>query len=214
MRVPIPVASWFGAAVIRVLGATWRLRVDGEEHLDAALRHAPNVVFCFWHGRMLPLAYLHRGRRAQILASEHRDGEMLGRTMVRLGFGHVRGSSTRGGTRAILDLVESVRSGLDAALTVDGPRGPRHVAKPGAIEIARQTGVAVVPITSASRRHRTFASWDAFELPAPFTRVMVRYGAPVIVPAEANRDELEARRVELERSLARITEEADRDAGA
>ncbi len=212
MRVPMGLVAWVGAGVIRVLGATWRIRVENEEHLQAARRIGPNVIFAVWHGRLLPLSYTHRGQPIQVLASEHRDGEMLGRTIVRLGFGHARGSSTRGGTRALLDLAQRLRSGFDVGLTVDGPRGPRHVVKPGAIEIARLTGAAIVPITSASRRHRTLASWDAFEVPAPGTRVIVRYGAPVRVPAQADRDTVEACRLELERSLTRITGEADRDA--
>ena len=212
MKPPVSLVAWAGAGVIRVLGATWRIRVEDEEHLRAARRIAPNVIFAVWHGRLLPLSYTHRGQSIHILASEHRDGEMMGRTVVRLGFGHARGSSTRGGTRALLDLAERVRSGFDVGLTVDGPRGPRHVAKPGAIEIAKLTGAAIVPITTASRRHRTLASWDGFEVPAPGTRVVVRYAAPVIVSARADRDDMDACRVELERSLVRITEEADRAA--
>jgi len=214
MRVPVGLAAWAGATVIRGLGATWRIRVEDEEHLRVARRVAPNVIFACWHGRLLPLSYTHRGQPIQVLASEHRDGEMLGRTIVRLGFGHARGSSTRGGTRALLDLAQRLRSGFDVGLTVDGPRGPRHVVKSGAIEIARLTGSAIVPITTASRRHRTLASWDAFEVPAPCTRVVVRYAAPVLVPAQGDRDAMEAYRVELERALMRITEEADRGARA
>jgi lysophospholipid acyltransferase (LPLAT)-like uncharacterized protein len=212
VKPPMGLVAWAGAGVIRVLGATWRIRFEDEEQLLAARRVAPNVIFAFWHGRLLPLLYTHRGQPVTILASEHRDGEMLGRTIVRFGYGHARGSSTRGGTRALLDLAQRIRSGLDVALTVDGPRGPRHVVKPGAIEIAKLTGAAIVPVTAASRRHRTLSSWDAFEVPAPGTRVVVRYAAPVLVPAGADRDTLEARRVELERTLIRITEEADRGA--
>ena len=203
-----------GASIIRVLGATWRVHVEDEVHVEAARTHHPRVVYAFWHGRLLPLAYTHRDRGAQVLASEHRDGDRLGRVIVRLGFGHIKGSSTRGGTRALYELTEQVRAGRDLGLTVDGPRGPRFVAKPGALEIARATGACVVPITSASSRHRELSSWDGFQIPAPFARVIVRHGPPIAVRSSAGREEIEMARAELDATLRRITEEADRDARA
>jgi len=203
-----------GAATIRMLGATWRIRTAGDEHLAVARAHSPQLIFAFWHGRLLPLVHEHRDRGARILASQHADGELLGQTVRRLGYGHVRGSSTRGGARAVLELVDEIRAGHDVGITVDGPRGPRHVVKPGAVQLAKITGSAIMPITSASRRHRTFASWDEFELPHPWTRVVVRYGPAVRVPGDADEATLEARRREVEAALIAITLEADRDVEA
>lgn len=201
-----------GAFVIRALGATWRIRTEEEGRLAHARSLSPRVIFVFWHGRLLPLSYTHRKQRIHVLASEHTDGEMLGQTIRRLGFGHVRGSSTRGGTRAILELVEKVRAGFDLGITVDGPRGPRGIVKPGVVEVARQTGAVIVPITTASNRHRVFNSWDRFEMPLPYANVVVRYGEPVVVDAGADRTAVEARRSDVERELTRITAEADRSA--
>jgi hypothetical protein len=201
-----------GAGVIRALGTTWRIDIQRQDLLEHARTRSPRVIFVFWHGRLLPLSFTHRNRRIHVLASEHADGEMLGQTIRRLGFGHVRGSSTRGGARALLELTQKVRDGFDLGVTVDGPRGPRGVVKPGVVEVARQTGAAIIPITTASSRRRVFASWDAFELPAPFARVVVRYGEPVMVDAEADRAVMETRRLEVERALERITVEADRAA--
>ncbi|HEX6790642.1 MAG TPA: lysophospholipid acyltransferase family protein [Candidatus Krumholzibacteria bacterium] len=213
MKPPMWLVATVGAAVIRALGLTWRIRVEEGSKLDAARALSPRVIFVFWHGRLLPLSYTHRNRRVHVLASEHADGEMLGQTIRRLGYGHVRGSSTRGGTRALLELVEKARAGFDLAVTVDGPRGPAGVVKAGVVEVARQTGAAILPITCASDRRRVFRSWDAFELPAPFARIVVRYGDPVRVePAEAGRDAIERRRLDIERELTRITAEADRSA--
>lgn len=212
MKPPMWLVANTGALVIRALGFSWRIRVEEEHQLAAARKLSPNVIFAFWHGRLLPLSFTHRNQKIHVLASEHADGEMLGQTIRRLGFGHVRGSSTRGGTRAILELVEKVREGYDLGVTVDGPRGPRGVVKAGVVEVARQTGAAIIPITSASDRHRTFKSWDAFELPAPYARVVVRYGAPIAVPPDADRVMVEARRQDVERALTRITDEADRSA--
>ena len=198
-----------GAGFIRALAVTWRYRTLRPELLEAARAHHPAVIFCFWHGRLLPLVWAHRNRGARVLASEHRDGELLGQALRWLGFGHVRGSSTRGGARALRELARSVNGGFDLGLTVDGPRGPRHVAKPGAIEVARLTGAAVLPITSASARHYRFVSWDEFELPLPFTRVAMAYGAPVFVPRDADAAGIEEKRRQLEQTLREITEDAD-----
>ena len=133
----------------------------------------------------------------------------MGQTIRRLGFGHVRGSSTRGGMRAVFDMVEKLKSGFDLGIAVDGPRGPKYVVKPGPIQIAKMSGAAVVPITAASKRHKTFSSWDAFELPHPFTEVVVRYGEPLIVAPDAESDQLEEKRLELERELNAITNASD-----
>lgn len=197
------------AAVVRLLGVTWRLRLLGDERLARAREQHPNVVFCFWHGRLLPLCWSHRNWGIEVLTSEHRDGELIGQTIRRLGFGHVRGSSTRGGARALRELVRKVRAGRDLGITVDGPRGPRHVVKPGALEIARLTGAAIVPVTTGSSRQKVFSSWDGFQLPAPFARVRVIYGEPIVVPREMDDEEMEARRLEVERALTTLTEEND-----
>jgi lysophospholipid acyltransferase (LPLAT)-like uncharacterized protein len=209
MSVRMSLLPRIGAVMIRCLGRSWRIRVDGAEHEAAARRESRNVIYAAWHGRMLPITYTLRNRSICVLASEHRDGETLGRTIERLGFGHVRGSSTRGGARAVMDLAEKLKHGFDIGITVDGPRGPRYVAKPGPVQIAKITGAAIVPITSSSRRHRRFSSWDAFELPFPFTEVRVRHGEPVWVPADCDAETLEAKRLELEAKLRDITRISD-----
>ncbi len=212
MKPPMWLVANTGALVIRALGASWRIRTEAVQQLERARTLSPRVIFVFWHGRLLPLAFTHRNQRIHVLASEHADGEMLGQTIRRLGFGHVRGSSTRGGTRALLELADKVRAGFDLGVTVDGPRGPRGVVKAGVVEVARQTGAVILPITTASDRHRTFNSWDAFEMPLPYARVVVRYGQPILVPAEADRAHVEARRLDVEGELTRITAEADSSA--
>lgn len=209
MSVRMSLLPRIGAVMIRCLGRSWRIRVDGTEHEAAARRESGNVIYAAWHGRMLPITYTLRNRSIHVLASEHRDGETLGRTIERLGFGHVRGSSTRGGARAVMDLAEKLKHGFDVGITVDGPRGPRYVAKAGPVQIAKITGAAIVPITSSSRRHKRFSSWDAFELPLPFTEVRVRHGEPVRVPADCDAETLEAKRSELEAKLRDITRISD-----
>ena len=198
-----------GAFVIRILGLSWRIRVEDAHFLAEARAHSKNVLFAFWHGRLLPLSYTHRNQLIQVLASEHEDGELLGLTIRHLGFGHVRGSSTRGGARAIRELVGKVRDGFDLGLTVDGPRGPVYEVKPGPVEIAKLAGVAIVPITTSSSKRKVFSSWDVFELPLPFTSVCVKYGEPVLVPKDADEETVDHKRLELESTLREITRKND-----
>jgi len=210
-RIEMGVLSAAGATVIRSIGVTWRIRKRGESFEARAREHNPNVIYAFWHGRLLPPTYTLRNRSIQVLASRHRDGERLGQTIRRLGFGHVRGSSTRGGVRAIFDLVEMHKQGFDLGLAADGPRGPRYVVKPGLVQVAKMTGAAILPVTSASQSHKTFTSWDAFELPYPFTNVTVSYGEPVMVPPDADGDTIEEKRLEVENRLNTVTREIDEE---
>lgn len=205
------IAGFLGANVIRVWGSTWRFRLVDIDHMEAARELAPATIYAFWHGRMLPLAYKYRGRMVHVLASEHRDGELMGQTIRFLGFGHIRGSSTRGGARAIREMVTRIGQGFDLGLTVDGPRGPKFVVKPGLVEVAKLTGSPVVPVATGSRVHFVLSSWDAFEIPVPFTVVSVRFGEPILVPYDASPQVIELKRREVERSLLSLTELNDDD---
>ncbi len=213
IRLPGGFTSFIGALMIRLLGLTWRIEWKGMGNYAASLRMSKQVIFAFWHGRLLVLSYSHRGRRIQVLASEHHDGDLMGRIIKWLGFGHRRGSTSRGGARALRELAKVLKEGLDVGLTVDGPRGPRGVLHQGAIELSRMTGSAIVPISSSSRPRRLFRSWDRFQLPAPFARVTVAYGEPLIVPDGADREEREHLRIELQRRLNELTATLDAASG-
>ena len=123
MSLRLRIAAYLGAGLIRLIGSTWRFQIVGQDILDEARGGTKPLIFAFWHGRMLPLSYRYRNQQIHVLASEHKDGELIGQVIRRLGFGHVRGSSTRGGARAIRELVGKLEEGFDLALTVDGPRG-------------------------------------------------------------------------------------------
>lgn len=141
-----------GYAVIRLLGATLRLRTMYPERVDARWAVGKPVIIAFWHGRqlMMPLAY--RGSRVEIFISAHRDGELVARILRWFGFGAVRGSTTRGGTRALRGLVRAGRAGADLVVTPDGPRGPRCQAQAGVIELAKLTGLPILPLTFAASK--------------------------------------------------------------
>lgn len=173
-------AVWFGTMLLRLLGATWRVTVHGREALLARAPDATRVVLTLWHGQMLPLLWAHR-QPTGVMISEHRDGEIIARIVCRFGFFAVRGSSTRGGTRALLEAVQVLKRGADLAITPDGPRGPRHSFAGGALVVAQRAGVPVVSLVAHIDRKWRLRSWDEFEIPKPFARVTIEYGAPVLL---------------------------------
>ena len=213
MNVHPGLASFFSALMIRCLGLTWRIEWRGLEHHERARNGSGPVVYAFWHGRLLVLSWSHRRRQIQVLASDHRDGDLMGRTIARLGFGHLKGSTTRGGAKALRELKEALGRGLDVGLTVDGPTGPRGVVQQGATELARLAGAVVLPVSNAARRRILLRSWDRFQIPAPFTRVVIAYCEPLAVPPGAGPEERERLRRELEDRLHRLTADLDRELG-
>ena len=213
IRLNAKVTSFFASVLIRILGATWRMEIRGGEHLEQARKMSDSVIFVFWHGRLLVLSWSHRGSKVYILASEHYDGDLMGKTIEWLGFGHLKGSTTRGGTRALRELRSLLGGGQDIGLTVDGPKGPRGKVQQGATELSRLASSAVLPVSDTARGRKIFGSWDRFQVPVPFARVIVEYGEPLIVPAGAGAEERERLRIELERRLGELTSRLDREMG-
>jgi len=207
------ILSFFASLMIRFLGYTWRIEVRGEERLKEAREISNQVVFSFWHGRLLVLSFTHRHRNIHVLASEHLDGDLMGKTIEWLGFGHLKGSTSKGGARALRQLTSVLRNGFDVGLTVDGPRGPRGVVQQGAVEVARMSGSVVVPVSNSARPRRLFSSWDRFQFPYPFARVVVEYGEPIIIPSEATENERQKLRNKLQQSLHELTRKLDLDFG-
>lgn len=183
-----------------------------RRHLEHQIRRSNSpILYTFWHGRMLYFVKLYEylGSRVTILVSQSRDGDLITHLLTGFGFHVTRGSSSRGGARALMDVVNKVRTGMDACFTPDGPRGPRYRVQPGLLLAAKRTGAAILPMTFGARWKRVLPSWDAFLLPLPFSRVVVIYGEPIYVPADASASDLEAKRRELEATLRHITETAD-----
>ncbi len=186
-----------GLALIWLIGLTWRYRTrneDGWRRLRAAGRP---FVFVLWHGTLLPLTYYHRGQGIVTLISEHRDGEIIARVVHAWGYRTIRGSTTRGGARALLAMIRELQQGSVVAVTPDGPRGPARVFQSGVLVAAQRAKVPIVPITLHADRAWHLRSWDGFTVPKPFARVTIGYGSPVMVhgdtPREAGED---ARRFE------------------
>lgn len=205
--------SVLASFIIRLLGTTWRIKWSGVENIELARRISRQVIFSFWHGRLLVLSYSHRNRKIQVLASEHPDGDLMGKIIANLGFGHLKGSTSKGGARAIRQLSSVLRDGLDIGLAVDGPRGPRGIVQQGAVEISRLTGSAIVPLTNTARPRKLFKSWDRFQLPLPFAKIVISYGQPFVVPDDCARREREELRIKLQDELKGLTTNLDKDFG-
>lgn len=176
-----------GAALLRLLASTWRMRAVNEEPLNEARRTGQRVLFALWHGELLPLLWYQRGRNVAVMISEHRDGEIVAKIAESLGYRTVRGSSTRGASRALLGLARAIDEGHDGAITPDGPRGPAHVFAPGGAVAAHRTGVPIVPIRACASRAWRLRSWDRFLIPKPFARVTVTMGPMTRVVADSPR---------------------------
>ena len=199
----------FGASALLLLCKTLRIEFKDRLFKHGLMKSGKGIIFCLWHDRLLYSSYLYRGIKVHILVSQSRDGELIARLLERFGYETIRGSSSKGGTQAMHQLVKTARSGKHTAVTTDGPRGPRHVVQPGVIQLARLSGNPILPLSFSAERRKNFKSWDKFLLPLPFSRGVVVYGQPLSVPGKAAREEMELCRLNLERELKRITAVAD-----
>jgi hypothetical protein len=168
------------------MARTWRFSLHNEEPLRALRARGAPFVLAVWHGDMLAPIWAHRRDGLVALVSAHRDGEIISRIIAGIGLDAARGSTTRGGSRALLTLIRALEAGRACAFTPDGPRGPRRVLQPGMLAAARRAGVPVVLIGVAARRSWRFRSWDQFVLPKPFAKVHLAYSAPTLVDAAAD----------------------------
>jgi lysophospholipid acyltransferase (LPLAT)-like uncharacterized protein len=197
-----------GYRLVAVLGATFKWRSEGAEHYDAVVRSGRQPIMAFWHGRILPATYYFRRRGIVVVTSENFDGEWIAGIIERFGYGTARGSTSRGGRRALLQLRRDMATGRPAAFTIDGPRGPARVAQPGAVWLAKATGNPVVPFHIEASRHWTLNSWDHTSIPKPFATVAIAIGEPFDVPSEAGENEIEVARKQLEARLGVLEERA------
>jgi lysophospholipid acyltransferase (LPLAT)-like uncharacterized protein len=168
----------FAPLVARTVARSWRIEVVRcESWTQVAAAERPYVLLC-WHDALLPVMWHHRHRGIRAVVSEARDGQYLAAFAASLGYGLIRGSSTRGGRRALLDVMRALRQGVPVGITPDGPRGPSRILKRGALAAAARTGAVVLPVHAEARPNWRAGSWDRFLVPPPLARVRVAYGAP------------------------------------
>jgi lysophospholipid acyltransferase (LPLAT)-like uncharacterized protein len=176
-----------GRGFLHALARTWRIRVVNESYLHDLRRSERPFIFSLWHGQLLPLLWHHRGQGVVILISEHRDGELVARAAESLGYGLIRGSSTRGADRALISLVRELKSGREVAITPDGPRGPSESFASGALVAAQRSDSFILPVAASADRVWRLRSWDRFIIPKPFARVTIAYATPTKVAATTSR---------------------------
>jgi hypothetical protein len=177
-----------GLWVVSIVARTWRFHSRNDEGWRQLRAAGKPYVFVLWHGSLLPIAYHHRDQGVMVLVSEHRDGEIIARILHAWGCGTVRGSTTRGGGRALLKMIGELERNRVVAVTPDGPQGPAHVYQAGALVAASRAGAPVVSIAIETGSAWRLKSWDQFILPKPFARITVAYGDPLMVQGASPRE--------------------------
>ena len=198
------------ALYIRAIHATGRWSVAGGDAPATFWERGEPFILAFWHGRILMMPYAwRRGVAIRMLISQHRDGQIIARTVSHFGIETVAGSSSRGGSAALRAMLKSLKAGQCVGITPDGPRGPRMQATDGVAQLARLSGAPVIPCSFSARRRRVVGSWDRFVVALPFSQGIFLWGEPIRVAADAGPEQIDQARRAIEDSLNALTDEAD-----
>lgn len=198
-----------GRWYLELVYLTSRVEFRGHEHLQKLNDSGHPFIAAFWHGRLALVAGVRREKPVHVMISRHADGEIIARIARAFNKPSVRGSTTRGGKQAFRELAELVRHGEDAAVTPDGPKGPRYVCQPGIVALAKMTRAPILPAAGSAARNRRIRSWDRFMVPLPFSKIVVTFAVPIEIPENCEEDEMERKRLQLQETLIRLTQEAD-----
>jgi len=200
-RIMIRLADLAFFLSIKILGALTRFEVQGREHLDAIDAGGKVPIYTFWHDRIFLSTYFWRMRGIVVMTSQSFDGEYIARFIQRFGYGAIRGSSSRGGARALVEMIKAIRAGRPMAFTLDGPRGPKYEAKLGPVILAKKTGNPILPFVIEPMHFWQAKSWDKMHVPKPFTKALAIISEPIYVDANSDDAEIAAKLAELQRSL-------------
>ena len=212
-RVLLWLISWAGYLAISVIGPTLRYSISWEEEPSQpdAIFEKP-VIYSFWHRAVFPASWMWRKQRIAVMVSRSFDGEYIARIIERLGFVAVRGSSSRGGAGALLGTKSVLERGESVAFTIDGPRGPKYVAKPGPVGLSKVTSIPMAAFYVALSNSWVLKTWDAFMIPKPFSRALVRVSRKTVVPADADDPQIAEYHAKLQAALERVTKFAEENA--
>ncbi len=205
----IHLADWAFYVLIKFIGATIRYEVEGWENFERIEQAGKIPIYSFWHNRIFAGTYFFRERGIVIITSQSFDGEYIARFIQRFGYGAVRGSSTRGGVGALVEMIRLSKKGLPMGFSVDGPRGPKYVVKTGAILLAKKTGNPLMPFVFECEKFWTLNNWDKLQIPKPFTRAKLFIAEPIYVAKDADETEIENKRLELQEKLDEATENGE-----
>jgi lysophospholipid acyltransferase (LPLAT)-like uncharacterized protein len=192
--------TWAGYLAIRAIGPTLRFSISWEEGSPGSLETRP-IVYSFWHTCMIPAMYLWRDLKIRVMSSDSFDGEYTGRIMQKFGFVKIRGSSSRFAVRAVLGMRRDLEQGWTVAFTLDGPRGPKYVVKPGPVLLSRATGVPMAVFHIALTDAWVLNTWDGLMIPKPFSRALMRVSRTIAVPSDASEAERDVFLEELQGAL-------------
>jgi len=208
MQIPLIAAAVI--ATVRVLGPTLRFESLGRHHYEQSRAHGEPVIFTFWHRCIIAATWYWRKLGIVVMNTTNFDGQWTRRVIEHLGFGTAQGSSTRGGLRGLAVMARRLEEGRDAAFTIDGPRGPRYVAKPGPVMLARRTGRPIYVFHIGVERARTLEkSWDLMQIPKPFSRAVMVSAPLIFVSPKADAEELERKHAEMQAALERVRDVAE-----
>ncbi len=204
------IACWGAAQYIRLVWYSGRWEVRGKENIDQFYDAGQPCIVCLWHGRLLMSTYgWQRKKPLKMLISAHRDGELIANTVKHLGIGHITGSTSKGGTAALRTALRCLKAGEYVGITPDGPRGPRMRISAGVMSLAKLSGLPILPITFSIRHGKYFGSWDRFLLGYPFSRGVIQWGEPIVIPKDADQQALTAAQEQLEEQMNTLTHNAD-----
>lgn len=196
----------FAYRILLIIGWTSkRIYINYKIREDFAKKKIP-IIYTFWHNRLLYLAYLYRKKGVGVMVSQHKDGDYIAGVMQKCKLKAVRGSTTRGGLRALIEIINYVKTGFDIAFTPDGPRGPRYEIQDGVFIAAIRTGFPIVPICWNAKYKKVFNSWDRFILPYPFNKFVVAYADPIYIK---NKQEIPKKKKELQKSMMKLVDQVD-----
>jgi len=212
-RIQLGLISWAGYLFIRLIGPTLRFTVVREPDCLSDGWGAPASIWCFWHRCVIPAGYRFRGNKVAVMISRSFDGEYIARILSRLGFRPVRGSSSRGAVGALIGMRKELELGHPAVFTIDGPRGPIYVAKPGPILLSKKTGHSVNCFYIAVQKAWILNSWDRMIIPKPFSRACAYFSSPIHVSADATDDQMSALHGQTQETLERCRMGAEKVLG-
>src|SRR5271167_2212175 len=209
-RIQIPILGFLVWAVIRTLGPTLRFEVIGRHYADELWAKKRPTIWAFWHRIIIPIVWYGRNRGIVVMNTTAFDGQWTRKVIERLGFGTAQGSSSRGGLRGLQVMAKRIAEGSDCAFTIDGPRGPRYVAKVGPVLLARMTGAPIMVFHIGVDRGKTIEkTWDHFLLPRLFARAIIIGGPLIYVPQDADAETIQAKHEEMQKALERVRDIAE-----
>jgi hypothetical protein len=206
----VPIIGWGVYGLLRILGPTLRFETIGLHNLENLPKRGQRAIGAFWHRCIFSAVWRWRGRGVVVMNTPNFDGQWTRVAIERLGYGTAQGSSSRGGLRGLLEMEKRLAEGHEVAFTIDGPRGPRYVAKPGPVMLARRTGQPIIVFHAAAEKAHTFQkSWDLLQIPLPFSRAVMVVAPPIYVPERADTKVMDVKQAEMQSALERVRDVAE-----